>query len=125
MTIEASCHCGAVRMQIASAPEAVTDCNCSICRRLGARWAYYTSGEVVITAAPGAFGDYSWGDRGIAFHHCRTCGCPTHWTSLDPARDRMGVNSRLMEPPVVAPARVRRLDGADTWTYMDEAEATG
>ena len=27
--IEATCHCGAVRIEVPSAPEAVTACNCS------------------------------------------------------------------------------------------------
>jgi hypothetical protein len=29
------------------------------------------------------------------------------------------VNARLMEPEVVARARVRHLDGANTWKYLD------
>ena len=37
--IEASCHCGAVRLEIDSPPDEVTDCHCSICRRYGALWA--------------------------------------------------------------------------------------
>ena len=32
----------------------------------------------------------------------------------------MGVNARLMAPEIVAAARVRRFDGADTWTFLDE-----
>jgi hypothetical protein len=32
----------------------------------------------------------------------------------------MGVNTRLMSPEVRAGARVRRLDGADTWKFLDE-----
>ncbi len=32
----------------------------------------------------------------------------------------MGVNARLMEPEILARAKVRRLDGAETWTYFDE-----
>jgi hypothetical protein len=31
----------------------------------------------------------------------------------------MGVNARLMEPAIVAAARVRRFDGADTWTFLE------
>jgi hypothetical protein len=115
--IEASCHCGAVRLEIAQAPSQITDCNCSICRRLGARWAYYPPSEVMIITAPGATGAYAWGDRQIAFHHCVTCGCPTHWLGLNSARyDRMGVNARLFDPAMVRGVPVRILDGADTWT---------
>jgi hypothetical protein len=39
---------------------------------------------------------------------------------FDPARDRMGVNARLMSLEVLASARVRKLDGAVTERYVDE-----
>jgi hypothetical protein len=114
--IEASCHCGAVRLQIAAAPAQITDCNCSICRRLGARWAYYPPDDVTIIAAPRATAAYAWGEKAIAFHHCRTCGCPTHWRGLYETRyDRMGVNARLFDPAVLKGVAVRKLDGAETW----------
>ncbi len=110
-----------MRLEISGAPETVTDCNCSICRRLGAQWAYFTLDQVKIEAAPQATKPYAWGDRMIAFHHCRVCGCATHWLSLDQAReDRMAVNARLFDPADLAGVRVRRLDGAATWTYLDE-----
>src|SRR5688572_27281889 len=32
--IRASCHCGAVTIDLAARPERLTSCNCSICRRL-------------------------------------------------------------------------------------------
>jgi hypothetical protein len=32
----------------------------------------------------------------------------------------MGVNARLMAPEILAAARRRRLDGADTWKIIDE-----
>src|SRR6185312_12358759 len=107
--IEASCHCGAVRLTIAAAPAEVTDCNCSICRRYGVLWAYYRPAEVSVP--PTVTDTYLWDDRSIAFHRCRTCGCVTHWAPQGPASDRMGVNARLMDLAVLARARVRRLDG--------------
>jgi hypothetical protein len=116
--IEASCHCGAVTLLIETAPETVTDCNCSICRRYGTLWAYYSPKQVRISG--GRTKIYMWGDRGIEFHHCRNCGCVTHWAPADKSRDRMGVNTRMMAPEIRARARVRRLDGADTWKYLDE-----
>jgi hypothetical protein len=118
--IELSCHCGEVKMEILTAPKEVTDCNCSICRRYGVLWAYYTPAQVRIVAPVGATKAYLWGDRSIAFHHCQNCGCVTHWSAADRPADRMGVNARLMAPEVLAAAHVRRLDGADTWRYLDE-----
>lgn len=32
----------------------------------------------------------------------------------------MAVNGRMFEPEVMAEFRIRRLDGADTWQYLDE-----
>jgi len=118
--VQASCHCGDVQLEIARAPTEVTDCNCSICRRYGVLWAYYALDEVAVSVAGGGTDVYIWGDRSNAFHRCRTCGCVTHWSALEPGRNRMGINARLLTPQVLAQARVRRLDGADTWRYLDE-----
>jgi hypothetical protein len=117
--IEASCHCGAVRLEIETAPDTVTSCNCSICRRYGTLCAYYSPKQVRIIPPSGATDIYMWGDRMIEFHRCKACGCVAYWSSIDPAYDRMGVNARLMEPAVLAAARVRKFDGADSWTEID------
>jgi len=118
--IEATCHCGAVRLEIDAAPKEVTDCNCSVCRRYGVLWAYYSPKQVRVVAGDGATDTYMWDDRSIRFHRCRICGCVTHWAAVDQGYDRMGVNARLMSPEILAPARVRRLDGANTGKYLDE-----
>jgi hypothetical protein len=115
--MEGSCHCGAVRIQIPRAPAEVTSCNCSICRRLGTLWAYYRPAEVEVA---GATVTYRWGEESIDFHHCAACGCTTHWSPISAAVERMGVNARLLDPAILAAARVRRLDGADTWKYFDD-----
>ena len=109
--IEASCHCGAVRLNIAVAPDTVTECSCSICRRLGVLWAYYAPGQVQIMPPSGATFAYIWGDKLIEFHTCKVCGCTTHYADRDPAVDRMAVNARLMAPEVVAAARLRKIPG--------------
>jgi hypothetical protein len=115
--IEASCHCGAVTLQIAEAPQAVTSCNCSICRRTGAFWAYYKPVEVTVD---GATDFYIWGDKSLRLHRCKVCGNVTHWSPTDPSLERMGVNARLMAPEILAAARIRKFDGADSWTFPDE-----
>jgi hypothetical protein len=117
--IHASCHCGAVALEIALPPTEVTDCNCSICRRYGVLWAYYSPTQVRLAASTPT-DTYIWDDKSIRFHRCRTCGCVSHWSAVDPTVDRMGVNARLMDPDLVARARVRHLDGAVTEKYLDE-----
>jgi hypothetical protein len=117
---ETLCHCGAIRVVVESAPTQVTDCNCSICRRYGALWAYYSPTQVRFVPAEPATDIYLWGDRSTTFHRCRTCGCVTHWAAVDKTIDWMGVNARLMAPEVLAKARIRHLDGADSFQYLGE-----
>ncbi len=114
---QSSCHCGAVTLAIAHAPMEITDCNCTVCQRHGAPWSYYSPKDVAIT---GATDVYTYGEKTIEFHRCRTCGCLMLWSPSDKTRDRMGVNCRMMEPNILAGVRVRKLDGFDTWTYLDE-----
>jgi hypothetical protein len=118
--IAASCHCGAVKLEIETAPETVTDCNCSICHRYGVLWAYYRLSQVRIVPKGDATHIYMWDDRSIEFHRCKTCGCVAYWWPVDESRDRMGVNANLMPRDVLAKARMRRLDGAVTERYVDE-----
>lgn len=119
-SLEGSCHCGAVRLTLPSPPQTANDCNCSICRRLGAIWAYYEFGSVRITGHPEHTAEYIQGDRTLRTVRCATCGCTTHWEPLDAQPGaRHGVNLRNFEPALLAAVRIRRFDGADTWTYLD------
>lgn len=118
--LSASCHCGAVRLEIARKPRQLTDCNCSICRRYGALWAYYTRNSVRVICAPYANSPYVWGHKTIEFYHCNTCGCVTHHEKVrKDGNSRMAVNARLMDPEDIASIRIRKLDGASTWKYLD------
>jgi hypothetical protein len=116
--IRGSCHCGAVRFELAKTPKWVTACNCSVCRRLCALWAYGNASEIRFVRQPDATFGYVWGDRSLAFHHCRICGCTTHWEGLRHSR-RMAVNCRLADPEVTARLRIRHFDGAGSWNYLD------
>lgn len=112
--IESSCHCCAVRLEIEieTAPTEITSCNCSVCRRTGGLWAYYSPKVVRVLPPEGATDIYMWGDRMIESHRCKVCGCITHWVPVDKTYDRMGVNARLMAPEVLAQAKVKFVDGA-------------
>jgi hypothetical protein len=117
--IRASCHCGLICLEIDTAPSEVTECNCSICRRYGVLWAYYSPKQVRIESPHGNTDTYMWDDKSIAFHRCANCGCVSHWSAIDPSRDRMGVNARLMSLDLLASVRIRHLDGAGSEKYLD------
>ena len=116
--LTAACHCGAVTLEVKRAPRTLTDCNCSICRRYGALWAYYRS--VRIICQPEHIESYSWGRKTLRFFRCGVCGCITHHErTKQRSGNTVGVNARNMDPGVVASTRIRRLDGAKTWRYFD------
>ena len=118
--IEGSCHCGALRLELPEAPQKMTMCNCSICRRYGLLTAYYPAADLRVDGHPQHSEGYVWGDRMLQFVRCRHCGCVTHWESL-PGKEsgRVGVNMRMFDPALMAGAQLRRFDGADSWTYVD------
>jgi hypothetical protein len=121
--LAATCHCGAVRIEVPRRPRSLTNCNCSVCRRYGVLWAYYKATEVRIRAAPGATEAYGWGTRALRFVRCSTCGCVMNWEHVEVTpTSRVGVNARNFEPAEIGAVRIRRLDGASSWRYLSDDE---
>ena len=122
-SLQGSCHCGAVKLTLPFAPEKATRCNCSICRRLGTVWAYFEFGIVLVEGHPDQTAEYIQGDRTLRTIRCKTCGVVTHWEPLAPQPGaRHGVNLNIFDPQLIESLHVRRFDGADTWTFLDEDE---
>lgn len=119
--LSSTCHCGDVRIEVAHAPQQLTNCNCSLCRRYGGLWAYYRMDEVRVTGHPEKTDCYIWGDKTLKNIRCRNCGCVTHWEPLEAGPDkRMGVNARNFDPALLGgDVTIRCFDGADSWTFVD------
>lgn len=114
----ATCHCGAVVLEVPAAPTTVFECNCSICRRLGALWAYFPPKDVVVLSGPGRTRAYVWGDGTVEYHTCETCGCTTHWRPLDERQySVMGVNARLFDDLKPELTEVRHLDNGGSGCF--------
>jgi len=118
--LTASCHCGAVKVEVPRGPETLTNCNCSMCRRYGVLWAYYKDAEVKLAAAPDTIDRYAWGKKSQDFIRCKTCGCVMQWKkkTIGP-ETRTGVNARNFDPEALGAVKILLLDGADTWEYID------
>jgi hypothetical protein len=118
--LNGQCHCGAVKVSYDGAPKALVRCNCSICVRLGALWGHGTADVISVTAPKDATLAYVWGDKSLAFHSCKTCGCTTHWAAQTGESPRnMAMNMALVEADKLAGLRVRHFDGADKWAFID------
>lgn len=119
MMLETCCHCGAVRIEIPRKPRSLTDCNCSICRRYAPLWAYYLGPAVRIHAARR--------DRvlsvGRPAHPLRAL--PQLWLrhplagGAQAAHAPLGRELPQSRPAALGGIRVRHLDGASTWKFLD------
>jgi hypothetical protein len=120
-TIKGSCHCGTVTFEYPGAPDKLTSCNCSLCRRVGGLWAYAPKDQIKLNAPVDAVIKYVWGDKSLATVSCKTCGSTTHWEPLEDKAPtaRMAVNMRMADPKSIDGVRIRRFDGADTWQFLD------
>ena len=49
-----SCHCGRAHWTLEGDPGSITACNCTLCRRYGALWAYDYEGERISVQGPTA-----------------------------------------------------------------------
>jgi hypothetical protein len=117
-TLRVSCHCGAVVLELSRTPRKLTECNCSICRRYGALWAYCSRSRARVVQGRHSLVKYVQEGRKREFWRCRNCGCVTHHQRPNGAT--IAVNARNMDPQAVAELPIRMLDGAATWKVLSE-----
>ncbi|MBY0571109.1 MAG: GFA family protein [Burkholderiaceae bacterium] len=113
--LKGNCHCGAVSWEFSGMPEGATACNCTVCRRYGALWAYDFIDEGIRVHGPTTA--YIRG-RAIEFHFCAHCGCVAYWLARIPEEDgrrRVAVNLRLTEPARIANIPIDHFDGLDSF----------
>lgn len=114
------CHCGGVNWTLKATPEAVTACNCSICHRYGALWAYgYINDDIHSFGKTTTYRRKDGG--GIDFHFCAKCGCVTHYVKTfadESGRHRTAVNLRLSDPNLISNLSIDRFDGLKTFDYL-------
>jgi hypothetical protein len=76
----ASCHCGAVVLEL-DLPEGIVDprrCDCSLCRRRGAIAASVPLGGITIVQGADALTLYQFNTMTAKHYFCRHCGTYTH-----------------------------------------------
>ncbi len=75
-------------------------CPCDYCRRVGARWGYFSHDAVGID---GRTDVHVRATRSVEFHRCAACGVATHWQFPGrPAGTRMGVNMTNFDTALTA-----------------------
>ncbi len=134
MSLTASCHCGATKIELPGQPQSAKECNCSYCARTGAVWGYYRLDELSFVSREEER-TYSASD-GINRHHfCGRCGMQTFgdspdWASLYnndgtpkdggdagamPTARTYAVNLRLIDDLDWGTLQVEQIDGRNSW----------
>lgn len=118
-TIEGTCHCGSARWMLKGDPGSVTACNCTLCCRYGALWAYDYEGErISISGTCNSYTRVGMAHPNLEILFCSKCGCVVCWRGLKVAADgrrRIAVNLRLAPPDAVAALPIDHFDGLDTF----------
>jgi hypothetical protein len=114
-----SCHCGRSHWTLEGDPGSITACNCTLCRRYGALWAYdYEDERIKLSGQPAAYRRAGKADPALEILSCPTCACVLAWRGLrlrPDGRRRMAVNLRLAPPDEVAHLPIDHFDGLDTF----------
>ncbi|MBE3640310.1 GFA family protein [Mangrovicoccus algicola] len=80
MTYRASCHCGAVELEVAltAGPESARRCDCSFCRRRGAPMVSAPLEGLRVVKGQDRLSLYTWGTGAAQHWFCSVCGIYTH-----------------------------------------------
>jgi hypothetical protein len=98
LTLNGSCHCGAVKFTttLPFGLSSARRCTCSICRMRGAIAVTSTDENFRITEGEDKLSTYRFNTKTAENHFCATCGIYTHHTRRSNP-DQLGVNVACLE----------------------------
>ncbi len=119
-----SCLCGAVTLAVRERPAFIHECNCTLCRKSGARWSYVDPATVEIAGATTGYRRDDKATPAAETHSCATCGATTHFVLTEAVvaehgNTMMGINMQLAEHADLAGMELRFPDGA-AWSGAGE-----
>jgi hypothetical protein len=114
--LKLSCHCGQVTIETTKRPDYIHECNCTLCSKTGARWAYFHPSEVKTRGKTSSYARNDKEDPAAEVHFCPNCGSTTDFTLTESAVDRvgnglMGVNMLLADEMDLVGVELRYPDG--------------
>jgi hypothetical protein len=114
--LKLNCLCGQVRLEVAKRPDFINECNCTLCSKSGARWAYFHPSDVSVEGTTGKYSRKDKDDPSAEIHFCGRCGSTTHFRLTESAKAKfgdvqMGVNMLLANESDLAGIELRYPDG--------------
>jgi hypothetical protein len=111
-TYTGACHCGAVAFTVELDTSTALKCNCSICTKLGAVWAFAPKDKFKLTSGAAKQGDYQFGKKQLHHRFCTACGVESYAEGTAPdGTATVGINLRSIEAIDVDKLSPRPWDG--------------
>ena len=112
MSDQASCHCGAVKVEVdGEAPAEAISCNCSHCRRKGFLLTFVPRDTVTVTGEE-SLGEYRFNKRVIAHRFCTNCGAQPFAEGPGPNGPGAMINLRCVADLDLETLKIIPFDGA-------------
>jgi hypothetical protein len=97
-TYQGGCHCGRVRFEATSDLAHVASCNCSICSKRGALWAFVKAPQFKLLQGDGDLTDYQFAKKKIHHLFCQSCGVGSYSRGLAPnGEETFAINVRCLD----------------------------
>jgi hypothetical protein len=133
--LKLTCLCGRVRIETRKRPDLINECNCALCSKSGARWAYFHPSDVRVEGTTQGYSREDKDDPSARLQFCPHCGSTTHFTLTPSAIAKfgdvqLGVNVRLANESDLAGIELRYPDGQawsgnGSFTYVREPRILG
>ena len=111
-TYSGGCHCGRVRYDVTSDLGLVAECNCSICSKRGALWAFVKKPQFKLLKGADALSDYQFGKKKIHHLFCTSCGIGSFSEGVAPNGDEtVAINVRCLDDVDASTLKTKPFDG--------------
>jgi len=119
---EGSCHCGAVRFQVAWEIIELTTCDCSLCAKRNAVMAKVPERALTVIEGEEMLSLYEWNTKRAKHYFCRVCGVYVFHRKRA-APDHFGVNAFCLDGFDLTSTPVRGTEGANMTVEDPSARA--
>ena len=111
-TYNGSCHCGAVAFSADLDLGRVLACNCSICTKTGALWAFTPATQVRLEKGADKLASYRFSQKRLNHRHCSLCGVETFAQAQMPdGTASYGINVRTLDDVEIEKLTLKPYDG--------------
>lgn len=109
---QGGCHCGRVRFEATTDLAMIGQCNCSICAKRGALWAFVKTPQFKLLQGKDALTDYQFAKKKIHHLFCESCGIGSFSQGLAPnGEETYAVNVRCLDEVDASAMKITPFDG--------------